>query len=665
MKYLSVVAYALFLCACYGWGYALVRRTGIRDKDDFAFLSVVGIACLIFIGGMLNLARLAYPATLILLLLVGLGFFLIKPIANIKAWLATSRKVSLIDPVRFKSISGYALPVGILVIAVGFYAFTLLPTAAMNFGDDFNTYIPRPLRMLQTGTLAGGPYEVLGTDTLGAQAFLQGFMLLGFPIEYLQGFDAVFGFALTGMLLIAIGKKFNLHGFYVALPLIGLIVINPQTVNISPVYLGSAFILGIAFACCQLLEQMENPEGGTIPLMTAGIIGLLLAGLLELKNTFLIYALAYFGLLFIGLILLSKNRRAILKTGGLAMSTALLAMLPWLALYAGNLVSAVHIALRPSAARAANSFNSFQGHISSLFSAEDTPYGGSALSYGIIVLMLALIGLYGLFKIRGGRVAPNRRGYMLVATASCMAGALSFFFFGLIISPVVVVRYSCPVLIATLPFAWLAVSIADPDSLHAARLPRFPGIKTAMALAMPLLVVVLFWNNFVERVQRAYYLHITLPFHVDFSKYIEINRYLLSSDLKQQIRGIQYTTQPGQKILAWIPEPMHLDFSRNEIYSIMYTSLLNPWLDMPLNGDTKAMAGFLKGQGIRYILWKEDDGSLERGINKGLSSPYAVYRRIAERQAYLRKMLASIMNGGSYLYNQDGMVLFDLQQIGD
>ena len=84
--------------ACYGWGYALVRWTAIRDKDDFTFLSVVGIACLIFLGGVLNLVRLAYPAALIILILIGLAFFFIRFSANVKGWLASWRAVSLIDP---------------------------------------------------------------------------------------------------------------------------------------------------------------------------------------------------------------------------------------------------------------------------------------------------------------------------------------------------------------------------------------------------------------------------------------------------------------------------------------------------------------------------------------------------------------------------------------
>ena len=345
MKYLSIIGFIFFLFACYGWGYALVRWTDTRDKDNFAFLSVVGIAVLIFLGGILNLVRLAYPAALIVLLVSGLAFFLISFSANAKMWLGTRRTGSLINTARLKTKSGYALPIVILIVAVAFYALTLLPVTAFNIHDDFYTYLPRPFRMLQTGTLAGNPYEVLGTDSLGAHAFLQGFVLLGLPVEYLQGFEAVFSFGLAGWLLIEIGKKFKVHWIYATLALLGFISINPQSVNVSPIYLGSAFILGIVFASCQLLEQMEKSDSGAIPIMTVTILGLLLAGLLTLKNTFLVFSVAYFALFFIGLLLVSTDKRKILKIGGLVVLAAFLVLLPWLGLHASNFVSTVRIAL--------------------------------------------------------------------------------------------------------------------------------------------------------------------------------------------------------------------------------------------------------------------------------------------------------------------------------
>jgi len=283
MKYLSIVAYTLLLSACYGWGYALVKWTDIRDKDNFAFLSVVGIACLIFLGGVLNLVRLAYPVALMILFLSGLAFSAIHLMAYVKPWITAWRAGSSSIQEKMQCMPGHFLLIGMLLIVVGFYAFTLLPVAGFNRGDDFYTYIPRTFRMLQTGTLAGSPYDILGTDSFGAHAFLQGFVLLGFPIEYLQGLDAVFSFALAGLLLIALGKRFNLNWIYTAFALLGFIVINPQSVNVSPIYLGSAFILGIIFASCQLLDELKKSDHEATPIIQIGILGLLIAGLLGLK----------------------------------------------------------------------------------------------------------------------------------------------------------------------------------------------------------------------------------------------------------------------------------------------------------------------------------------------------------------------------------------------
>lgn len=664
MKYLSIVAFVFLLFACYGWGYALVRWSAIRDKDYFAFLSVVGIACLIFLGGVLNLIRLAYPVALSILFLSGLTFFVSHYSTNAKMWPATWRAIGMTNPKKFKFMSGNVLPIGILIAFVGFYAMTLLPVAAFNFHDDFYTYIPRPLRMLQTGTLAGNPYEVLGIDTLGAHAFLQGFILLGFPIEYLQGFEAVFSFALAGMLLIAIGNKFNLHWSCIAFALIGFIVINPQSVNVSALYLASAIILGILFASCHLLDQMEKSGSGTIPIIAAGILGLLLASLIALKGTFVGYALAYPTIFFTGLLLTSKDKRNIFKICGIVMLSSLVALLPWLLLHAANYASAIHATLHPSTVAAGSEFPMIKGSITTLFSVQKLLYGDTFLSYGIVVLMLTLIGSYSLLHISGNRVTPSQRGYFLVATSSCAAGIISYFFYGFISPPSTAVRYSCPILIATLPFAWLAASIAVSNSMQPAKPLNLPGMKMAIFLSMPLLVVTLFWSNFVERVERAYYQHMTISFPVNDS-YIEYNRYALSPDARQAIRGIQYKAQPEQKILAWISMPMHLDFSRNEIYSVMNGSLVNPWLDMPLNGDAGDMVHYLKGRGIRYIMWEyKSSNSLESTYRSWLSSPFDGYRKQGERGLYLREMLASLMNAGGILYNEHGIVLIDLQQIG-
>ncbi len=159
---------------------------------------------------------------------------------------------------------------------------------------------------------------------------------------------------------------------------------------------------------------------------------------------------------------------------------------------------------------------------------------------------------------------------------------------------------------------------------------------------MTLLVVILHWSTFVERVERAYYQHMTISFPM-WGNYVEFNSYAISSDARQDMRDIQNKTQPGQKILVWISMPMHLDFSRNEIYSLMSISLLNPWLDMPFNGNANDMVHYLKGQGIRYVMWEESGGDLENTYRRWLTSPFVAYRRTAER-GYVFKTHVRIHN---------------------
>ena len=662
MKYLYIAAFVCFLFACYGWGYALVRWAPIRDKDYFAFLSVVGVACLIFLGGVLNLVRLAYPVVLGILFLSGLAFFVIRCSANAKVWLTTWYTGSFSSSEKLKPIPVHLLPIGILIIVVGFYALALFPSSAFNYADDFQTYIPRPLRMLQTGTMVGDPFEVLGID-LGAHAFLQGFVLLGFPIEYLLGFDAVFSFSLAGLLLIAIGKKFNLHWSYTTFALLGFIVINPQSVNISALYTGSAIILGILFASCHLLDQMERSGRDVIPMISVGILGLLLAGAVAVKTSFASYTFAYFTFFFAGLILISKDKRKILKIGSLVMLSTFVALLPWLALHAASYVPALHAVLHPSTAAVEDGATLPKGYIAALFSTRDSFYGGSYLSYGIIVLMLVMVGSYSLLNTFGNRAAPSQRGYFLVAAACCAASIISYFFNVFYTVPESAVRYSCPVLIATLPFAWLAASMTVSNTTHPAKLSNLSGIKIAVMMSMSLLVIILFWNNFISRIERIYYKHMMLSFHTSDS-YIGRIRYTTSPDTKQVVREIQYKTQPAQKILAWISMPGHLDFSRNEIYAVGNQGLMNPWIDMPLNDSVGDMVQYLKGLGIRYIMWEyKDDYGRVIEYRKWASGPVDNYTSTGKRALYFRRMLASIMNGGSFLYNTNGIVLFDLQQV--
>ena len=356
--------------------------------------------------------------------------------------------------------------------------------------------------------------------------------------------------------------------------------------------------------------------------------------------------------------MISKDKRKILKICGIVISGAFMALLPWLMLNITSFIFAIQDILHLSTIAIDKGKRLPSGDIAVFFSAQHSIYGGSYSSYGIIVLMLFAVCVHSLFNIFGNRIAPLQRGYFLVVAAACTAGIATYLFNGLVVSPNMALRYSCPILIATLPFAWLAAAVAKPGALP----PNLPRMQMVLALSMPLLAAILFGGNFVERIGQIYSQHLNFSFPVN-ENYNEYCRTLTSTDAEQAIREIQYKTQPGQKMLAWISVPSQLDFSRNEIYSIRAQGLLNPWVGMPLNGKASDMVQFLRAQGIRYIMLQDEGFGLFEGLYRSwLSSPYGGYREVGEIALYFRWMLTKIMRGGNFLYNSDGIMLYDLQQ---
>lgn len=512
--------------------------------------------------------------------------------------------------------------------------------------------------MLQTGTLLGNPFEVLGFDTLGGHAFLQGFAMLGLPAEYLLGFDAVWGFALAGLLLLAIARKLKVHWIHTTLALLGFIAINPQSVNVSALYIGSAVILGICFASLHLLDQMEKSGTGDIPIVAAGILGLLLAGLIALKYTFLSFALTYAAIFLAGVLMIADEKRKALKICGIIILGAFLALLPWFALHATNYLIAVREIFHPPAVAIDQGVRLPSGDIAQLFSTRITNYGGWFLSYGIMVLMLCAIGGHACFSILRNRTAPLQRGYSLVVAAACMAAVTTYLFNGFVASPAVALRYSCPVLIAALPFAWLSAAVAKPGELS----QHPPKAQMILAMSMPLFAIIFLGGSFVARIKLAYAQHMTISFPVS-KAYLRENRTLTSPETSRLIREAQNKTAPGQKILAWISVPGQLDFARNEIYSVRAQGLMNPWVNMPLNGNANDMIQFLRSQGIRYIMLQDMGyGRFEESYREFLVSPYGGYAQVGERALYFRKMLALITNEAPPVFYVDGVTLFDLQQ---
>jgi hypothetical protein len=97
----------------------------------------------------------------------------------------------------------------------------------------------------------------------------------------------------------------------------------------------------------------------------------------------------------------------------------------------------------------------------------------------------------------------------------------------------------------------------------------------------------------------------------------------------------------------------------------MEPGLGNPWLNMPLAGTEEEMVQYLRNQGVRYILWKyRGIGVKNPGDYKAmLSAHFPIYRLIGQRSSFMQDRLTSIVSGKKYIYNHNGVVLYDLNQL--
>ena len=96
------------------------------------------MAVVVFLGGILNLARIAYPSALAIV--VGIGILL--------------------------SLIGFRVPPARFLLAVPVLIFTIatqLPPSVYNLYDDYQKYFAYPVRMLETGTVFGSPSQRNGS----------------------------------------------------------------------------------------------------------------------------------------------------------------------------------------------------------------------------------------------------------------------------------------------------------------------------------------------------------------------------------------------------------------------------------------------------------------------------------------------------------------------
>ena len=678
--FVSVIVLLAFLSSAYGWGRLVFRPIYGGRVNGWSYFVTLGIAVWIFIGGTLNVAKLANPVAICTIFSLGFGWLLLLALSSLwkaRFTISSSIFVHMVRPASLFRTALRSLPLLMILIAVSFLVATLMPTSAFNFDDDFYTYFVRPLKMLQTGTLGDMPFDGIGVDSLGGSAFLQSFVLVRFPIQYLNGFDTIFCFMLCAFLLSEIARREECPSWYLAVSLLTFAVINPQIVNISAVYSASMLMLAIVIASYLLIEVYDAPDI-RIPLVRTIPLGLLLFSLVSLKVTFVFFAASYFAFYFGLATLLSAQRKRMAVLTAFSGLVVALCAVPWLVLHSSKYASVLDHLLSGTITSpgtvAGSAMNSVD--LMAILSTDELVWGGSYLDYNVLVTVMGvafLLSVYLLYKWSPATQANNgcvrEKQALITILSSCGAGIVSYLSSLYFINPISVVRYGCPVFIAVLPVTALLLGRCCFPSAATQKTRQETSRISYLAIFAVVcqgIVAALFGDVMIERIQRARNQRTPLAFPIK-EAYIQHNAAVLRGRAREQMRSLQDKTRKGDTILAWISLPFHLDFIRNRVLIVNAVGLQSPSVNLPIRASRQTMLDHLRGLGVRYVIWQYDGLGMqsELDMRTRLLSPFSVFRRYGQNGLYFKNAFRSLANKDTIIHRHGNIVVLDLHRAVD
>jgi hypothetical protein len=589
---LAVVVILTTVTSLYGWG-KLIRRTGGSNQGSFSVTIVLGLSAVLALGGLLNLARIAYAPALWVIYAAGLFLSL----AQAGTLRSSVSKLRLIGPIAWLE---FLLVLSLILGAVLFAIATQLPPQAFNFHDDFEMYFAHPVRMLATGTIFGSPLNAVGLVTFGGQAFLHGFVLSLFPIEFINGVDAVFGLLLLMLLGASAGwgRLVPLPGAMVA-PLL-VIFIAPQYVNISAPFLGAALMSGAILLAIESRERKPAVDFA---------MALIYAGLMAIKPTYALFVVLH--IMFSAIsqagveASFSCAMKSLLRVGmfTLALTT------PWMLLHVPHfIVAAVGEAASHTSAISGGTPESIDP-----LSTERLFYGGSMVAYSMLITLGLLSGAWALLSLFCRTSTDDSRhqaaGVASAALLIIIAWAIMLFFMGPILYGYEAsLRYFVPFLLGVVPLVVvLAISLPNP-------LPKL--ISTGLPLFGVLVIMMSFTPSLIQRVTQATKHGSILAFSELASKpvYIAYSQKALSDEASAHVAQLQNLIPPLEPVIAWISQPFHLDYRRNLIIDIVPAGLATPWAKIP--SDVRYLIWEYRGYAVRspqnYERIRQSPGRLER-----------------------------------------------------
>jgi hypothetical protein len=515
--------------------------------------------------------------------------------------------------------------------------------------------------------LGGGHLNALGSETLGGQALLHGFVAAHWPIGYINSVDTVFGLTLCLMAVssAALNRRLPLWcvPLLVALPLF----INPQIVNVSASYTASALML---FLFCGTWRELKDRDRSSSPWPHAICTGLVYAAILALKTSYLLLPAVHFIVLALGLAIYAIRLKGVFSWATKVVISSVFFLLPWLAVYLSNLSAFFSFRSYPNISFLGMGDFKNTAPVINPFSLEPLFWGfGDGLAY--YTLTILIIGFCGIILIvfQSPSYRSNKASNA-TAIATCFTPPILYIANIFLISPMLIgldtsLRYLCPVIIAAAPSAMIiaATSVSEVNAqIDTQRL--FVKKPIFVVAFFSLLVLGFFSASFIERVKQAAAYGSILSFGplVRNPQNIEYNHYVFSKDAKEKVQTAQHIVPQYKSLAAWTSLALYLDYKRNHIVNIEPAGLITPWADFPFGQAIEEGISYFKALGIDYVLWQYSGYAVwsEQLISVLTASPYKGLHLTGVRIHQFLDFLASVTGQSEILYDDGSCVILRL-----
>lgn len=266
----------ILLVAFAGWG----RATGKLLRSPalpFSVACSVGVASVIFLGGLLNLLSALYAGVLVGFVVVGVLLY----------FFTRNARPEIYKPqVFFEKAGGFAkILLALAILILVFRAAATVRLATFNTFDDGPAYLVFPHKVLAFHHYAFDPFSDRRVITsLGGAYLLQALVIVATSLAHIGMADRTLGLILLFFAVYDIGTYFSLPPFEVAIMEFLVYLIPMETNNLTFIILPLSLFLAIVWIIFITFSQPEKQY------WRCGILaGIVSGGIICIKSTFIPY----------------------------------------------------------------------------------------------------------------------------------------------------------------------------------------------------------------------------------------------------------------------------------------------------------------------------------------------------------------------------------------